>query len=202
MEARDLLRDHEALVSMHDARLLAHIGLVHDELAQAWNVACIGNMIAGGALAAAERVGAAADLAAGIDERLVSADALLGVDELARYARDAPRISALLDDALAAGISTLEPTLGSVRDVAPWWAARFDELVRAVGHRGPGETELENSTYGDRPELLLATVAKAVHVPVRPGPSTATPTRAAKLAADWSRSRCAVASGRATRSCA
>jgi len=162
-EARVLFPSPDELVGMTDPQLLAHVGLVHDELGQAWNVACIGNMIAGGALAAAERAGAAnAVSAAGGDSPLVSAGALLAVDELARLAREQVRISEVLER----GVD--EQTLDALREVAPWWAARFDDLLRDFGHRGPGETELENPMFSDRPDLLLGTIAKALHAPERP----------------------------------
>ena len=162
-EALDLVRTPDELAAMVDPRLLAHIGLVHDELGQAWNVACIGNMIAGGALAAAERAGAAnAVTAASGDDPLASAGALLGVDELARAAREQSRIS----DVLERGVN--DRTLDVLREVAPWWAARFDDLIRDFGHRGPGETELENPMFSDQPELLLGAIAKALRAPERP----------------------------------
>jgi phosphohistidine swiveling domain-containing protein len=178
-EAVELTRASDELARMPDARLLAHIGLAHDELGQAWNVACIGNMIAGGALAAAERAGVAnAASATGGDDPLESAGALFAVDELARLARDHEPIAAVLERGIAPG------TLDALREVAPWWAARFDDLVREYGHRGPGETELENLVYADRPELLLGAIAKALHAPDRPVRTAPASGTAARLAAD------------------
>jgi nucleoside-diphosphate-sugar epimerase/phosphohistidine swiveling domain-containing protein len=165
VEARELARPADELGTLADPELLARIGLVHDELGQAWNVACIGNMIAGGALAAAERLGVAdASTAAGSDQPLASAGALLGVDELARLAREAPEIAALLD----AGVGPT--TLEDVRAVAPWWAARFEMLLDDYGHRGPGETELENPVYADQPDMVLGAIAKALHAPAHEPP--------------------------------
>jgi phosphohistidine swiveling domain-containing protein len=46
--------------------------------------------------------------------------------------------------------------------LSPEAGARFSALLRDVGHRGPGETELENETFGDRPDLLLGAVVKAL----------------------------------------
>ncbi len=177
-EARDLTLSSTTLGAMSDPRLLAHIGLVHDELGQAWNVACIGNMIAGGALAAAERVGAR-DVATAADgaEPLASAGALLGVHELAGLARTDPTIAAVLESGSGSEV------LDEIRAVAPWWAARFDEMLRDFGHRGPGETELENLVYADRPELLLDAIAKAVHAPEREERLQPTTTRAARACA-------------------
>lgn len=158
-EARELSRAPEELRALSDPRLLAHLALLHDQLCQAWNVACIGNMIAGGALAAAERLGAVdAAAAATGDEPLASAGVLVGVTELAHLAHDASDVAAILE----AGVE--EGTLDAVRAVAPWWAARFDDLLVEYGHRGPGETELENAMYADRPEMLLNAVAKTLHV--------------------------------------
>jgi phosphohistidine swiveling domain-containing protein len=169
-EARELALPAAALRELPEPRLLAHIALLHDQLCQAWNVACIGNMIAGGALAAAERVGAAdATSAAGGDQPLASAGALFGVAELARLAREAPDVAAVLEAGVGSG------TLDDVRSIAPWWAARFDDLLVECGHRGPGETELENLVYEDRPDMLLNAVAKALHVRPhegRPAPSS------------------------------
>lgn len=185
-EAHDLVVAPAALEEMSDPRLLAHIGLVHDTLGQAWNVACIGNMIAGGALAAVERVGAGdAVSAAGGTEPLASAGALNGVHELAGLARQAPHISATLEAGAEAGAGSSGgvAALEDVRAIAPWWAARFDDLLRDFGHRGPGETELENLVYSDRPEILLDSITKALHAPERPVPSPPPATRVARMCA-------------------
>jgi phosphohistidine swiveling domain-containing protein len=163
-ESHELMRDEGQLAAMDDNALLTHIALVHDELCQSWNVSCIGNMIAGGALGAAQRVtgghpGSPAQTAL---EPLASASALEGVKRLAANARADAEVATLLRDRPPA------EALTELETKAPAFAAEFHAFVAECGHRGPGETELENLTFADRPELLLAAVAKTLDAPARP----------------------------------
>jgi nucleoside-diphosphate-sugar epimerase/phosphohistidine swiveling domain-containing protein len=163
-ESHDLMRDAGQLAAMDDNALLTHIALVHDELCQSWNVSCIGNMIAGGVLGAAQRAaggypGSPTQTAL---EPLASAGALDGVQRLAARARADADVATLLRDRPAA------EARAELEAKAPAFAADFEALVAECGHRGPGETELENPTFADRPELLLDAVAKTLDAPARP----------------------------------
>lgn len=161
-DARELPVPESTLCTLTDERLLATVGLLHDQLCQAWNVACISNMIAAAAQSAAEKsVGGPAGLGRAGTAGLESAGALVGVDRLARMARDRPRVAELIRSAPA------REWLERVRDVDADFAAAFDDLVATYGHRGPGETELANPTFSDRPDFLADAVAKALDAPVR-----------------------------------
>jgi nucleoside-diphosphate-sugar epimerase/phosphohistidine swiveling domain-containing protein len=163
-ESLELVRTAGELAAMDDPRLLAHISLVHDQLAQAWNVSCIGNMVAGGVLGAAQRLGGGNQGAAARAalEPLASASALEGVQRLAAVARADSELAALLRAEPAADARA------RLTKVAPAFARDFEDLVATCGHRGPGETELENATFADAPELLLDAIAKSLDTPARP----------------------------------
>jgi rifampicin phosphotransferase len=65
----------------------------------------------------------------------------------------------------------------------PEFATALDEAVARIGHRGPGETELSNRTFADRPELLLAAAVSTIREAVeKPAPEKATP---APATSDW-----------------
>ena len=142
-------------------------------------MSCIGNMVAGGILGAAQRAtkghpGSASAMGA---EPLASAGALAGVQRLAARARDDAALVALLRGQDAAD------ALAKLPEVAPEFAREFDALIAECGHRGPGETELENETFADRPELLLDAITKSLDTPRRvPAPPPAD--RRGRLAAN------------------
>ncbi len=162
-DARELPIPEATLPTVTDERLLAMIGLLHDQLCQAWNVACIGNMIAAATQSAAEKsVGGPAGLGRAGTADLESAGALVGVERLARMARERPHVAELIGSAPAT------EWLERIRGIDADFAAAFDDLIATYGHRGPGETELANPTFSDRPELLADAVAKAVGAPARP----------------------------------
>jgi len=156
-----LHRTDEQLADMTDEQLVAHITILHDELVQAWNVAVILNMVSGGAWGVVERT-IGADRAANIrnsQDKLASARTLVGVERLADEARTSPEVGELL----AAG----DVTVTDLPDRAPRFAKAFGELLDQVGHRGPGETELDNEMFADRPALLLDAIRQAAARPAR-----------------------------------
>lgn len=154
--------DHE-VASLADERLVARIGLLHDLVVQAWNTATTGNLLASGFLAVLERVGGehAVSGLRGDASELESAEAVRGVRRLAD--------ELLADTSLHAELKGKEPdeALRVLHTSGGGLAARFDALVDQVGHRGPGETELANSVFADRPEILLDSVLKAADAPQR-----------------------------------
>jgi nucleoside-diphosphate-sugar epimerase/phosphohistidine swiveling domain-containing protein len=154
-----LHRSDEQLGAMTDEQLVAHITILHDELVQAWNVAVIMNMVSGGAWGMVERT-LGVDQAANIrnsQDKLASARTLVGVERLAGEVRRSPEVRELLE----AG----EVTVADLPDNAPQFAKMFDELLAQVGHRGPGETELDNEMFADRPGLLLDAIRQAAAGP-------------------------------------
>jgi nucleoside-diphosphate-sugar epimerase/phosphohistidine swiveling domain-containing protein len=156
------------LAAMPDEMLAARIGLLRDELAQGWLGVQVADVQAGAALGAVERVGgepAAAAVRAGV-ERLEAAQALRGVEELTARARSVPEVAAVLRSRPAS------EARAAIASIAPEFVERLDRLVAEYGHRGPGETELENPTFSDRPELLVEAVAKCLDLPERSAPPT------------------------------
>jgi nucleoside-diphosphate-sugar epimerase/phosphohistidine swiveling domain-containing protein len=167
---RALVMPVDELASLADPRLAARIGVLHDELAQGWTGVEVADAQAGAALGAVERVAgerAAAAVQSGHD-RLESAQALRGVEELAAQARRDPAVAEVLRSL------SPEAAIAQLRATAPAFTERFDRLVREYGHRGPGETELENPTFADAPELLLVSVVKTIDMPSRALPAGGT----------------------------
>jgi phosphohistidine swiveling domain-containing protein len=69
-----------------------------------------------------------------------------------------------------------EPTediVNGLEDIDAGFAEAFWKLVAEAGHRGPGETELANSMYGDNPAKLLDVVRMALDVRPRTAPDPA-----------------------------
>lgn len=164
-----LHRTDEQLEAMNDEQLVAHVTILHDELVQAWNVAVILNMVSGGAWGVVERT-LGVDQAAQVrnsQDKLASARTLVGVERLAEEVRRTPEVRELL----AAG----DPPVADLLAKAPDFARAFEELLAQVGHRGPGETELANEMFADRPALLLDAIRQAA---ARQAPAT----RAASVA--------------------
>ena len=178
-EADRLYARVEVLEAMSDERLAARLSLLHDELCQVWTVACVGNVIASGAVGLVERkAGSGSAGAVQSDlEALTSARMLLGVERLATAAKRDPHVAQTLQ-----GMSPVD-ALKEIRASSPDFAAAIDELIAAHGHRGPGETELENPTFGDAPELLVDAIAKTMLSSGRRTEHSPAAGRAAKLAA-------------------
>lgn len=163
------IRGDSELDAMSEAELISHLDLLRDLMAEAWGAAIVGNFATG--------LGSRDDVdAVGVTE-LRSAAALAGVESLVRAARAEPELVALL---------SIEPSLDELRRAAPTFAIAFDELLAEVGHRGPGEMELANRPFADRPELLLGIVARAAAAPALRSPASAAadgrPGRMARLA--------------------
>jgi len=66
-----------------------------------------------------------------------------------------------------------EGDLVSVRTLSPNGAAALAAALTQIGHRGPGEAELANPTFGDDPAMLLgaaSNVAETTAAPTEPTP--------------------------------
>jgi len=61
-----------------------------------------------------------------------------------------------------------EGDVDGLRAASPSFAAALDEQLRLVGHRGPGECELENPSFSDRPATLVSSAAGAAQRPATP----------------------------------
>jgi phosphohistidine swiveling domain-containing protein len=149
------------LAACSDAELDARVARLHDETVQAWVVSTFGTVLTGGVLSAVEKAGGRPERSGPDARPLESVGVVEGVAAIADRARsDAPVADVLRGRPPADALLVL-------RESAPWFATMVDDLVRAHGHRGPGETELANPMFSDAPELLVAAIAKALDAPPR-----------------------------------
>src|SRR6185436_17501035 len=56
---------------------------------------------------------------------------------------------------------------------SPLFSAALTEELSLIGHRGPGEVEIDCATYSDDPGLLISMVAKTLEMPPRALPAAA-----------------------------
>ncbi|MBF6241210.1 PEP-utilizing enzyme [Nocardia otitidiscaviarum] len=157
----------EEISDLTDEQLHARALLWRDRLNQAWQAAAIGVMMTGAATAV-HKGEVKIDL-----DRLESAKPMLAVERLATLCR---RDAGLHEVARTGDVA-------AAREKSPEFAAALDEELGRVGHRGPGECELLNPTFGDRPELLVAAAARAAEMPApQREPVPAPTTRTARMA--------------------
>ncbi|WP_249643930.1 PEP-utilizing enzyme [Nocardia sputi] len=162
-----------AIRELTDEQLHARALLWRDRLNQSWAAASIGVMMTGAATAIHSRGKQSAVVP--IDpERLESARTMLAVERLAGLCRT----DTALHDAAHKGDVT------AARAASPAFSAALDEELERIGHRGPGECELINPTFGDRPELLVVAAARAAEMPApEREPVDAAASRTARMAA-------------------
>lgn len=149
--------------------LLTLVDSIRELTLDSWAYSTMTNLVASAAQALVRKV--APDL--GLDAMrggttgLASASLLAGVRHLVDLARAQPRAARLLRD------EPSDDLIKRLDDVDPMFARAFWKLIAEAGHRGPGETELANSMYGDRPAQLIDVVRMALDVP--PVSAAATP---------------------------
>ncbi len=161
--AKRLTEDRPELEALSDEQLMARIELLCDTVVRAWDINNMNTfMVSLPMNLISQRYGdeAAMNVRTGT-ENLRSAALLAGVRELAGELAGSDELRRLIQD------TPRDAVLDKLRADAPAFAARFDQLIAAWGHRGPGETELSNPVYADAPELLLrsvlsSTAAKAI----------------------------------------
>ena len=143
--------------------LLTLIDSTREMVLDAWAYSTMTNLVASAAQALVRRVAPDLDLASmrGGTRGLASAALLSGVHQLVELARAQPAAEKLLRD------EPSEDLLKKLNEVDPSFAKAFWSLIAEAGHRGPGETELSNLMYGDRPSQLLDVVKKALDGPSR-----------------------------------
>lgn len=149
-----------SLVTMNDAALAARAYLLRDRLRQGWVLTAVGDLVAHAMAAPLARraKGEAVTLGRGAD--VATEQTFLAVGELATLLRADDELRSL------AGWGDVN----AVRTRSPEFAAALDDVLARIGHRGPGEAELRNPTFGDRPELVLAA---AVNLANKPEPEPA-----------------------------
>ncbi|MFF0631689.1 PEP-utilizing enzyme [Nocardia sp. NPDC004151] len=159
--------NRDQISELTDEQLHARALLWRDRLNQAWQAASIGVMMTGAATAA-HKGEVKIDL-----NRLESAKTMLAVERLAALCRK------------DAGLQALAKTgdVGAAREKSPEFSKALDQELAKIGHRGPGECELINSTFGDRPELLVTAAGRAAEMPAPHREPVPEPTsRTAKMA--------------------
>ncbi len=157
-EARARQRDAGYYAELTDASLYAQLRCARDDVVSAWPVSGLSSM-AVTPIMGLLRKAAGRELVAqfrGGTENLASAELLVGAQELAAIARSTTGVAAALRD------HSPEQALCRLRTEEPSFVARLDRLVADYGHRGPGETELINAVFADRPARLLDVVVKLV----------------------------------------
>jgi nucleoside-diphosphate-sugar epimerase/phosphohistidine swiveling domain-containing protein len=146
------------LSQLRDRRLLSLILLARDHVIHGW-VLAMGSFMTFAAFNVMLRGLSGRDTAPPVGPELVSAQPLNTVYRLVDAARRDPNVTRLL----------AEP--GDRLDALSAQAPEFYAAVRAelalIGHRGPAEVEMQSTSYGDNPELLIRMVAKSLDVPAR-----------------------------------
>ncbi|UGT41749.1 NAD(P)H-binding protein [Nocardia yamanashiensis] len=159
--------DRDGIAELTDEQLHARALLWRDRLNQAWQAASIGVMMTGAATAAHK-----GEVKINL-ERLESAKTMLAVERLAALCRK---------DSGLQGVAK-SGDVAAAREKSPEFAQALDEELARIGHRGPGECELINATFGDRPELLVTAAGRAAEMPAPHREPVPDPTsRTAKMA--------------------
>jgi nucleoside-diphosphate-sugar epimerase len=142
--------DAAQVTSLSDAGLQARIRLLRDRIHQGWCLTALWLIDTGVTAAALERTGAHAPVS-GVEALLDSGRVAAETAALAALLRRDPQLCELAAAADLPGIRALSPST----------AAEVDAAVARLGHRGPGDAELANRTFGDEPAMLVVAAAEA-----------------------------------------
>jgi phosphohistidine swiveling domain-containing protein len=144
--------------------LLTLVDSMRELTIDAWAYSTTTNLVASAAQALVRKVAPGLDLTAmrGGTTGLASASLLTGVHRLVEMARAQPEVERALRTESA------EDLLKRLDDIDTQFAAAFSRVITDAGHRGPGETELANLMYGDKPAQLLDVVRMALDAEHRP----------------------------------
>ncbi|MCV7229394.1 hypothetical protein H7J73_25615 [Mycolicibacterium komossense] len=145
-----------------DDRLRALILLGRDHVVQGWVLAAASLLICT-AYGVILRLLCGREVVPTAGSDVTSAQSLGAVHRLAALAGSEPHIARLLG----------ESTIDDLPSRSPAFYAALTRELGAIGHRGPGEVEMDCLTFADDPELLLRTVAKAATVSPRALPPKA-----------------------------
>lgn len=159
-EAERLTESTEALHELTGAELDARIALLIDTFVDSQVVNGCVQAVGAAALSAAERH--ASGVTAG---SLASARALEGVHRVADLVRTDPAAREALEK-----YRHEADAMKHFADASPRLHSALHELLTAVGHRGPGEFELANATFADRPALLFDAIYQSARGE-RPAPT-------------------------------
>ncbi|MET0451569.1 MAG: PEP-utilizing enzyme [Mycobacterium sp.] len=181
-DTRDYVRDVQRLevssenpATLDDQRLRELILLGRDHVVHGWVLASASILILT-AYGVILRIICGKSVLPAAGAELVSAQSLGAVHRLATAARQEPAAAKLLT---ASEIDT-----EALAAEAPQFIEALTRELTLIGHRGPGEVEMQCPTYADDPDLLIRMVAKALAAPPRPLPApTAVPVWARGVAA-------------------
>ena len=144
----------EQVAALSDDQLHTRALLWRDRLAHAWSVASIGVMMTSAADGIHERGKNPEHVAVDV-ELLESARTMLAVERLADELRGDDHLLKL----------AREGDVEALRAASPAFSAALDAQLSVMGHRGPGECELENPSFSDRPAHLVGSAAAAAARP-------------------------------------
>ncbi|GAB3031874.1 hypothetical protein [Mycobacterium bourgelatii] len=167
--------DAQQVAALPDSSLEVRIRLLRDRIHQGWMLTGLWVIDTGVTAATLEHTRAAAGVS-GIDVIMDSHRVESEIAALAAALRSDPPLRALA----ATG------NVASVRALSPTAAAALDTALGALAHRGRGEAELANPTFGDDPSALLVVAAEAAEAPAEPAQP---PTLSQRLAASARNSR-------------
>jgi nucleoside-diphosphate-sugar epimerase len=165
------------LNALSDPGLEVRIRLLRDRIHQGWGLTALWVIDTGITAATLKRSSVKIDVP-GVNALLESERVRVEIAALAAVMSADPRVRALAGDGDVDGIRALAPGL----------AAALDEAVTRLAHRGPGEVELANPTFGDDPSLLLIAAAAAPTAP-SPLPVASAPRLAERMATNARTSR-------------
>jgi nucleoside-diphosphate-sugar epimerase/phosphohistidine swiveling domain-containing protein len=160
-EASRLVKTPDELARTADGELQSWFSLIWDTCIDAQIINCNAALVGGAALSAAERKSGGHGVTAG---GLASSAALEGVRRAASIVRSDPGAAKALE-LVHAG----DAPMSAVAELSPELDQCLREVLETVGHRGPGEFELSNPTFSDRPKLLLDAIRGAAASPERHG---------------------------------
>ncbi|KAA1251902.1 hypothetical protein F0Q45_02000 [Mycobacterium simiae] len=149
--------DAEQLSALRDASLEVRVPLLRDRIHQGWVLTALWVIDTGITAATLEHTRASSSVS--------------GVGVIMESDRSAVETAALAEilraDAPLCALAS-EGNVASIRALSPAAAAALDAAVFQLAHRGWGEAELANPTFGDDPALLLKAAAEAAAAPPDP----------------------------------
>ena len=166
------LLDAAQLASLPDAALEVRIPLLRDRIHQGWILTAMW-VIDTGVTAAALEYTRASSSVSGVHAIVESSRIAAETASLATILRDDPLMRALARDG----------DVVSVRTLSSNGAAALAAALNQIGHRGPGEAELANPTFGDDPAMLLLAASRAAESGAAPDPPAPAPKLSQRLAA-------------------
>ncbi len=152
--------DAEQLALLPDAGLEVRIRLLRDRIHQGWILTGRWVIDTGVTAAALQRTRAGSSVS-GVGVIMESGVIAAETASLATVLRGDAPLCALAREGNVSSLCALSPDT----------AAALDAAIARIGHRGPGEAELANPTFGDDPAMLLIAAAEvAVGEPADPTP--------------------------------